>query len=1714
MATEAGQPFADEHDGREGPVTSTDEEPNAEPEPPSPNTPDKDDVDTCRICRGDGTADEPLFYPCKCSGSIKYVHQECLMEWLSHSQKKYCELCKTPFRFTKLYHPGMPTRIPTSVFIRRAAIHVLKLLVTWCRAVLVVSVWLVLLPWCMRLVWRSLFWVGDGGWSRELYTDKAGSDYLSPGISPWDLDAVHSAIESAKAANTTVSLPIPGLLMPFSQTLNMSAGEPTVWTLVKRFFFGFPYPLSEPSSGPTTNNTNLNTTVDTIGTRNPSLLSDIPFFQWFPSQAANRFLIDVLEGQIITLLVVVAFILIFLIREWVVQQQPVINMVAIGEGDGAAVIRDPDQEEEVLDGGIVDGEDAADEDEQIDDNNADDTPHELEETEQLETLIGPTGPQQSSSELRRRANMYKMLQESDEIPEELKRAMQAGTAEDLVSLVERMPIEESLKLKEQLIKFSQRLRDDPPDDPSEATQNHEDTTDLRATQHGTPSSNASLNEPSSSVATNSGQPLEESGNVSPSSRQRPDMPSRERSSIATEIRRSLEEGNSWSFANTTKDVEETQKPSDDGNVPESWEDEEPRLAETGKLDERASSEQDQGSEDSNESWQQIPEMEDETRDQSDEFMSKVKGKAKVTDDSLGYSPDNTLAPPQDGDEVAPMHTSSGQSGAFTPTAAVDDDDALSISSSGSSTGRQEPETQEDPYTAIDAEQELGSGQEQGQELELALAAPPQARLIDRMLDWLFGDIAPGVQAAEDAVNDEHVVQDLADEAPFVPFIANEPREPANPIIQDPDVAAAAAQAGIDLNDQDAIDDAEDLEGIMELIGMQGPLTGLFQNAMFSAVLISATLALAVWVPYLWGKVVLLFMGSPISLLVKLPLRLIAILTDFVVDLILIAGVGLLFCVAALLHILLSFCPGNTVIDYSDEAVNFFTQSTFSIIQNAIFRISKSVRESPTLPPADYFRLSINSHTALRTIQNSSSYAFNRTGDAVVALYGSVAVECTVESSLKILSKAPALLQDLFASAFTKSTELMSSMWNAKSYQITLDFDMGSNATAAYTATEQWTANDRLIAVSAGYTFFALLGAVYLRRGTPFSTSQQGRKIETIVTEVLQQAGGVLKVILIISIEMLVFPLYCGLLLDLALLPLFHNANLYTRWEFTRESPWTSGFVHWFIGTCYMFHFALFVSMCRKIMRKGVLYFIRDPDDPTFHPVRDVLERSVTTQLRKIAFSALVYGALVVVCLGGVVWSLSHATTGVLPVHWASQAPALEFPLDLLFYNFLTPVIIKLYKPSDGLHAVSQWWFRRCARLLRLSNFLFGDKLKDEEGYHIRRTWLGWFTGENGDPENPVIGEDGRAAAEEEPTRAYFLFDGKYVRAPASDQARIPKGEVVFVEVDQHNTRKDGKADEGGVHNSDFVTMVYIPPWFRVRIALFVSTIWVFAAVMGIGLTVIPLLFGRYLFSLFLPPTVEMNDIHAFSLGIYSLGTIGYSVYKLYKFVSGLNRAVPSPLSTLYTIAATGSRIGFRIIRFGYVWTSLAFVIPFLIAVLIELYLLMPLHAYLGPSEPHVVHLIQDWTLGFLYARLAARIVFSNRASRPARAFSAIIADGYLNPNARITTRCFLLPVAAIFAIAIAFPSAFAFALNSTVCLGASPAVKNQVWRFSFPVLGLSVVAVWIGKEGLSMLNRWRLIVRDEVYLIGERLHNFGERKAPPAPAPAPANNTSTTTARA
>ncbi|XP_045615787.1 E3 ubiquitin-protein ligase MARCHF4 isoform X3 [Procambarus clarkii] len=53
--------------------------------------------DICRICHCEGEQDSPLIAPCYCSGSLRYVHQSCLQQWIKSSDTKSCELCKFNF---------------------------------------------------------------------------------------------------------------------------------------------------------------------------------------------------------------------------------------------------------------------------------------------------------------------------------------------------------------------------------------------------------------------------------------------------------------------------------------------------------------------------------------------------------------------------------------------------------------------------------------------------------------------------------------------------------------------------------------------------------------------------------------------------------------------------------------------------------------------------------------------------------------------------------------------------------------------------------------------------------------------------------------------------------------------------------------------------------------------------------------------------------------------------------------------------------------------------------------------------------------------------------------------------------------------------------------------------------------------------------------------------------------------------------------------------------------------------------------------------------------------------------------------------------------------------------------------------------------------------------------------------------------------------------
>lgn len=45
----------------------------------------------CRICLEEGSEANPLIVPCKCTGSIRFVHTACIREWI---QRQYDQKAK------------------------------------------------------------------------------------------------------------------------------------------------------------------------------------------------------------------------------------------------------------------------------------------------------------------------------------------------------------------------------------------------------------------------------------------------------------------------------------------------------------------------------------------------------------------------------------------------------------------------------------------------------------------------------------------------------------------------------------------------------------------------------------------------------------------------------------------------------------------------------------------------------------------------------------------------------------------------------------------------------------------------------------------------------------------------------------------------------------------------------------------------------------------------------------------------------------------------------------------------------------------------------------------------------------------------------------------------------------------------------------------------------------------------------------------------------------------------------------------------------------------------------------------------------------------------------------------------------------------------------------------------------------------------------------
>lgn len=202
---------------------------------------------------------------------------------------------------------------------------------------------------------------------------------------------------------------------------------------------------------------------------------------------------------------------------------------------------------------------------------------------------------------------------------------------------------------------------------------------------------------------------------------------------------------------------------------------------------------------------------------------------------------------------------------------------------------------------------------------------------------------------------------------------------------------------------------------------------------------------------------------------------------------------------------------------------------------------------------------------------------------------------------------------------------------------------------------------------------------------------------------------VVKVSMLSVVEIGILPLVCGWWLDICSLAMF-DATLKDRESSFRLAPGTSIFIHWLVGMVYVYYFASFVLLLREILRPGVLWFLRNLNDPDFSPIQEMIHLPILRHIRRLLLSAVIFGSAVLLMLWLPIRILRVVWHSFLPYTVAlnSEAQVNELSLELLLLQVILPALLEQSHTRTWLKGLVRTWCRGIAWVLDIHSYLLGD----------------------------------------------------------------------------------------------------------------------------------------------------------------------------------------------------------------------------------------------------------------------------------------------------------------------------------------------------------------------------------------------------------------------
>ena len=326
-------------------------------------------------------------------------------------------------------------------------------------------------------------------------------------------------------------------------------------------------------------------------------------------------------------------------------------------------------------------------------------------------------------------------------------------------------------------------------------------------------------------------------------------------------------------------------------------------------------------------------------------------------------------------------------------------------------------------------------------------------------------------------------------------------------------------------------------------------------------------------------------------------------------------------------------------------------------------------------------------------------------------------------------------------------------------------------------------------------------------------------------------------------------------------------------------------IHWALGIIFMLYVSMQIGRMRSLMRPGVLYFFRDPNDPDFRPLREMLERSFSEQFRRIGKSAVLY----IVCCCGLIGVFAKTVRWLFPtihnVRLSFNDPVTEIPLDLLLHTLLRTIINSI-QPQAMSNTLSLTIIH-ASRLLRLSSVIRGGgRYCREESFTGRWQWVPGA--------NRAYNPDRVVEMAERPVEPLDIAKLSIIEGHAHQQDVASMAAAMAIQ--QNKKTMHLRQRRARSHHSTFQTtrspptsgfvVVYKPERFVARICAFMAVLWLNVLGSLFVVCLAPVCLGRYLISFWLNRPI--HEMYTWTLGAFVMIATSKIIVSSYNLISQLD----------------------------------------------------------------------------------------------------------------------------------------------------------------------------------------------------------------------------------